>query len=197
MSKAVNLANDIVYSTPKEDRENKKDFKPRTKNFEGKRNENFEGKRNERTFGDEQRITETKSSVDIDSDGFEIIGEKKQGEKKKPYRKREFENNGNGEKKRFNWKENGEERPATAVKRAAAPVETAKPKPAVNANLNKVTVLENVRKKFFFLFLVFLKMFFLYGKFFVFENVYLFVLFFINCLFNVGLLIFIFFIVRF
>ncbi len=148
MSKAINLNNDIVYSTPKEDRENKKDFKPR--------NKNFEGKRSERVPGDEQRY-ETKSTVDVDSDGFEIIGEKKQSEKKKPYLKREFEENGNGEKKRFNRNENGDERPATAVKRVAAPVEAAaKPKPAVNANLNKVTVLENVNK-FIFIF-VFLEL---------------------------------------
>jgi len=148
MSKAVNLDVNIVYSTPKEDRdkEYKKDFKPRTKNFEGKRYEKPTGdqqQRSERTERTER--TETKPTVEYDSDGFEIISEKKQGEKKKPYRKREFDDNGNGERKRFQKNENGEERPATAVKRTAAPVEAVKPKPAQNANLNKVTILENVK----------------------------------------------------
>lgn len=147
MSKAVNLDSDIVYSTPKEERENKKEFKPKKRNFDDKRKE--------RTEGDEQRPerTETKPAVEYDSDGFEIISEKKQGEKKRPYRKREYEENGNGEKKRFQKKENGEERPATAVKKAAAPVEAAKPKPAQNNNLNKVTVLENVKIFFILIYL--------------------------------------------
>lgn len=146
MSKAVNLDSDIVYTTPKEDRENKKDYKPRKKNYDGKRND--------RTSGDEvQRTerTETKPAFDVDSDGFEIISEKKQGEKKKPYRKREYDDNGNGEKRRFQKRENGEERPATAIKKAAAPVEAAKPKPVQNSNLNKVTVLENVKNYFLIL----------------------------------------------
>ena len=156
MSKAVNLVNDIVYSTPKEDRDNKKDFKPRIKNFEGKRTERTYGdelrpERTERTERTERpERTETKPAFEHDSDGFEIISEKKLGEKKKPYRKREFDDNGN-EKKIVFRKENGEERPATGVKRAAAPSEVAKPKPAQNTNLNKVTVLENV-KKFLILF---------------------------------------------
>jgi hypothetical protein len=144
MSKAVNLDSDIVYSTPKEDRENKKDFKPKRKNFDGKRKERTSGDDAPRT-----ERTETKPAVEYDSDGFEIISEKKQGEKKKPYRKREFDENGNGEKRKFQKRENGEERPATAIKKATAPVEAAKPKPAQNSNLNKVIVLENVKNFFF------------------------------------------------
>lgn len=147
MSKAVNLDSDIVYSTPKEDRENKKDFKPKRKNFDGKRNERTSGDDVQRTERTER--TETKPAVEYDSDGFEIISEKKQGEKKKPYRKREYDNNGNGEKRKFQKRENGEERPATGIKKATAPVEAEKPKPAQNSNLNKVIVLENVNKFFF------------------------------------------------
>jgi len=135
MSKGVNIDNDIVYSIPKEDRDNKKDFKPKTfKPFEGKRT------------GDEARI-ETKLGFECDSDGFEIISVKKQGEKKKPYKKREYEENG-----KFQKRENGEERPATAVRKPAFPIEAPKPKLAHNTNLNKVTVLENVKNFFFFLF---------------------------------------------
>lgn len=137
-NKGITLDNAIVYSTPKEERgEYKKEFKPK---------KNFEGRRKERTSGDEAK-TETKPAVEYDSDGFEIITEKKQGEKKKTYKKREFEENGNGEKRRFQRKENGEERPATAIK-VTVNNEVAKPKPAQNANLNKVTVLENVKFNF-------------------------------------------------
>jgi len=139
MSKAVNLDSDIVYSVPKENRgeDNKENKQYKKRKFE---------KRPERSSEKEKR-EETKPSVEVDSDGFEIITEKKQGEKKRPYKKREF--NEDGERRRFNKRENGEERPATAIKKAAAPEESKKQVPSTPAN--KVVVLETVKKYDFYL----------------------------------------------
>jgi len=143
MAKATNLDSDIVYSTPKEERDNKKEFKNKKRNFEKKR---------EKESGEEER-EETKPAVDLDSDGFEIISEKKQGDKKKFYKKREYDENGNGERKKYYKKDNDEERPDTAIKKTAGP-EFIKAKPVQINNLNKVTVLENVNfhytKRFYF-----------------------------------------------
>ncbi len=140
MSKANNVESDIVYSTPKENREDKKEYKKR----------NFE-KRPDRS-SEKVRREDTKPSNE-DSDGFEIITEKKQGEKKRPYQKREY--NDDGERRKFHKRENGEERPATAVKQVVAAEETKKPVQSTTAN--KVVVLETVNILIFiFLFINFL-----------------------------------------
>lgn len=137
MSTHANVDNNIVYSTPKEDRENhlKKDYKHKRRN-----DQNYE-KKGERKPKEE--IEESKPAVEYDSDGFEIISEKKQTEpKRKIYKKREFDNNNNynGDKKKFNKKENEENQ----TKTSSIVITEEKPKEKVVSNLGKVAVLDMV-----------------------------------------------------
>lgn len=126
------LENEIVYSTPKEERDNqKREYIPKKKYV----------KKYDQT-NEEENIEETKPTVDCDSDGFEIISEKKIGEpkKKQPYKKREYDDN--DKRKNFEKKD----RPVTG-KGKTANGETEAPvakKETVSSNLNKVATLESV-----------------------------------------------------
>lgn len=111
-----NMDGEIVYSTPKEEREKKEVYKKRT--FDN----NNENKRERRQFEEK----EEKPVTQYDSDGFEIITEKVKTKKTK---KREFD----GEKKfRKNDDREEKERPQTTRKMSnASDKMNQKPKPVV------------------------------------------------------------------
>lgn len=120
MSK-TNLEGDIVYSTPKEERE-KKERKPK-KNFDNE-------KKRERKPREEK---EEKPAVQYDSDGFEIISEKVKTTKKR----REYD----GERKWNKKEENDSERPQTAVrKNSNANEKVQKPKAIVQEKVEMQVV---------------------------------------------------------
>lgn len=118
-----NLDEELVYSTPKEERE-KKDNKKKNYNNDKKERKPRENK------------VEEKPAVQYDSDGFEIITEKVKATKKP---KRNYD----GEKRNFKKNENKEERPQTAIRKSsdASEKNINKPKPVV---VEKV-VMESVK----------------------------------------------------
>lgn len=97
-----NVEEELVYSTPKEDREKK----PRDQNKKRTFNNNNNEKREKRNYENKEKEENT---TQYDSDGFEIIQEKVKT--KKP--KRNFD----GEKRRFKKDEDREERPQTAIRK--------------------------------------------------------------------------------
>lgn len=124
---------DIVYSTPKEEREKKDTNK--------KRNFNNDKKREKRPY---EKKEEEKPVTQYDSDGFEIITEKVKTKKPK---RRDFD----GERKKFKKDDKDEkERPQTAVRKSSNVSDKMmqKPKPVI---IEKVE-LETVRNFFIFKF---------------------------------------------
>ena len=114
------MEENIVYSTPKEERE-KKDIN-KNRNFEKRDNNNENNNYKKRPFENREKNRDRDNENDkeenttqYDSDGFEIITEKVKTKKTK---KREFD----GEKKRFKKDENKEpekERLQTAVRKSS------------------------------------------------------------------------------
>jgi hypothetical protein len=107
------MEENIVYSTPKEEREKKDNNKKR--NFEKRDNNKRPFENREKNRDKENDNEKDENTTQYDSDGFEIITEKVKNKKPK---KRDFD----GEKRRFKKDENkdGEkERPQTTVRKSS------------------------------------------------------------------------------
>lgn len=129
MTNHTNFDNGVVYSTPKEDKTNiKKEYQP-NKKYQYNKDKKRERKHSEDNEDDD------KQDVEYDSDGFEIITEKKSDNKKKNFKKREYDNN--GERKKFNKKDQEDKN----IKKDVPAEEKPKEKTVVS-NLGKVAVLD-------------------------------------------------------